>query len=203
MTSVVEPNNTQQQKPKSRGGQQHSDSDSKLSRTITTRAQYVWTQTHKRPSDEEKEEQQSQTIRRKDRPTKLGLNDTLRRIRHLVVEGRTNLEIQSILQLNERTFYRYMARIYEIDQALFLEQEKKTMATELHVFKDRLLKSYQWLVEMSENQEMNPRIRMDARRCALEGAWAVVMLEYESPRIIRNGETLENIHNKMSSYSRP
>jgi ATP/maltotriose-dependent transcriptional regulator MalT len=61
----------------------------------------------------------------KRRPTKLGLSDTLRRIRHLIVEGRSNSEIQDILQLNGRTFYRYMAKIYEIDQALFAEQEKK------------------------------------------------------------------------------
>jgi DNA-binding CsgD family transcriptional regulator len=42
-----------------------------------------------------------------------------------MVEGRSNLEIQNILQLEGRTFYRYKAKIYEIDQALFAEQEKK------------------------------------------------------------------------------
>ncbi|MDQ3903020.1 MAG: hypothetical protein M3247_05110, partial [Thermoproteota archaeon] len=148
------------------------------------------------------EEERSKTIARKNRPTKVGLNDTLRRIRHLVVEGRTNLEIQSILRLNERTFYRYMARIYEIDQALFLEQEKKTMATELRVFKDRLLKSYQWLIAMSENPEMNPGIRMEARRCAIEISWGVVMLEGEGSSIIRKDEMLENIRNMTWSYCR-
>ena len=42
-----------------------------------------------------------------------------------MIEGRNNLEIQNILELEERTFYRYMAKINEIDQALFAEQEKK------------------------------------------------------------------------------
>ena len=42
-----------------------------------------------------------------------------------MVEGRSNLEIQNILELEEHTFYRYMAKIHEIDQALFAEQEKK------------------------------------------------------------------------------
>ncbi len=60
------------------------------------------------------------------RPTKVGLNDTLRRIRQLMVEGRSKLEIQNILQLEERTYYRYMTKIHEIDQALFEEQGKKT-----------------------------------------------------------------------------
>lgn len=75
--------------------------------------------------------------RTKRRPTKVGLNDTLRRIRHLIVEGRSNSEIQNILQLEERTFYRYMAKIYEIDQTLFAEQEKKTLITEIGILKDR------------------------------------------------------------------
>ncbi len=57
--------------------------------------------------------------------TKVGLNDILRRIRHLIVEGRCNLEIQNILQLEERTFYRYLAKTNEIDQALFAEEGKK------------------------------------------------------------------------------
>jgi hypothetical protein len=48
--------------------------------------------------------------RTKRRPTKVGLNDTLRRIRYLMVEGWSNLEIQNILQLEERIFYRYMAK---------------------------------------------------------------------------------------------
>jgi phage FluMu protein gp41 len=69
--------------------------------------------------------------RTKRRPTKVGLNDTLRRIRYLIVEGWSNLDIQNILQLEERTFYRYMAKVHQIDQALFAEQEKKTITTEL------------------------------------------------------------------------
>src|SRR5215211_4743408 len=78
--------------------------------------------------------------RTKRRSTKVGLNDTLRRIRHLMIEGLSNLEIQEILHLEERTFYRYMAKINEIDQVLFAKQEKKTITTEIAVFKDRMLK---------------------------------------------------------------
>ena len=49
-----------------------------------------------------------------------------------MIEGRSNLEIQNILQLEERTFYRYMAKIHQIDQVLFAEQEKKIMTTEVN-----------------------------------------------------------------------
>ncbi|HEX2230612.1 MAG TPA: hypothetical protein VHG34_00325, partial [Nitrososphaeraceae archaeon] len=105
---------------------------------------------------------------KKRRTTKVGLNDTLRRIRHLMVEGRSNIEIQNILRLEERTFYRYMAKIYELDQALFAEQEKKTITTEIAIFKDRLLKSYRWYIALADNENINADIRIKARRDALE-----------------------------------
>lgn len=94
--------------------------------TLTTSRATSASQTLKREqgnNNSTKEEEAGKRTKR--RPTKVGLNDTLRRIRHLIVEGRSNLEIQNILQLEERTFYRYMTKIYEIDQALFVEQEKK------------------------------------------------------------------------------
>lgn len=121
---------------------------------------------------------------RKRRPTKIGLNDTLRRIRHLIVEGRSNLEIQQILDLEERTFYRYMAKIYEKDQALFEKQERKTITTEIGLFKDRLLKSYMWYNAMADNENMKAEIRMEAKRVAFEVARAVVKLEREGPKVI-------------------
>jgi DNA-binding NarL/FixJ family response regulator len=57
--------------------------------------------------------------RRSKRPSKIELAATLRKIRHLLAEGYTNKEIIETLQLEERTFYRYMARIYEQDKAYF------------------------------------------------------------------------------------
>ena len=53
------------------------------------------------------------------RPSKIELATTLRKIRHLLAEGYTNREIIEMLQLEERTFYRYMKRIYAQDQAYF------------------------------------------------------------------------------------
>jgi DNA-binding CsgD family transcriptional regulator len=139
---------------------------------------------------------------KKRRPTKVALNDTLRRIRHLIIEGRSNLEIQNILQLEERTFYRYMAKIYEIDKALFAEQEKKTIITEIAVFKDRLLKSYQWYIAMAENENMNARIRMEARRDAVDVALALVKLKIEGLRLIEEGGGGERLLEKLYQNSR-
>ena len=66
---------------------------------------------------------------------------TLRKIRHLLAEGYTNKEIIETLQLEERTFYRYMARIYEQDKAYFEKQDNESIAAEIRLAKERMLKS--------------------------------------------------------------
>ena len=136
-----------------------------------------------------REEEEEGAKRTKRRPTKVGLNDTLRRIRHLIIEGRSNLEIQDILQLEERTFYRYMAKIYEIDQALFAEQEKKTFTTEMSIFKDRLLKAYRWYIAIADNENIKADIRMEAQNGALDVATALLKVEREGPRVIEKGRS--------------
>jgi DNA-binding CsgD family transcriptional regulator len=156
--------------------QQHSNSGSTLTTSTSTN------QTLKREQGNNNNTREEATAKRtKRRTTKVGLNDTLRRIRQLMVEGRNNSEIQDILQLEERTFYRYMAKIYEIDQALFAEQEKKTIKTEMSILKDRLLKSYRWCIAMADNENIKEDTRMQAQNLALEVAAAVLRLEAQGP----------------------
>lgn len=194
MASVVESN-----KPKNRNRHKPNSSASPII-TSTNIARNFRTQQDNK-SAEEKVVQQEKRTRMKRRPTKVALNEILRRIRQLTVEGRSNLEIQSILQLNERTFYRYMAKIHEIDQALFLEQEKESMASELGVFRDRLLITYRWFMTMADKKEINPSIRMEAQRNAAEVAWALTILKFEGPRIIQKPALLDNLYHN-SSYQR-
>ena len=125
MSSTIEKNKLKN------SNQQSSNSDSILPKATATIGA---NQTLKKGQDKNntREEEESAKRTKKRRPTKVGLNDTLRRIRHLMIEGRSNLEIQNILQLEERTFYRYMAKIHQIDQVLFAEQEKKIMTTEVN-----------------------------------------------------------------------
>ena len=156
--------------------QQHTNSGSTLTTSTSTN------QILKREQGNNNNTREEATAKRtKRRTTKVGLNDTLRRIRHLIVEGRSNSEIQDILQLEERTFYRYMAKIYEIDQALFAEQEKKTIKTEMSILKDRLLKSYRWCIAMADNENIKEDTRMQAQNLALEVAAAVLRLEQKGP----------------------
>jgi hypothetical protein len=171
---------------------QRSNYDPKPTPTATS-----LTQTLKKGQDNNNTREEGEPAKRtkKRRPTKVGLNDTLRRIRHLMVEGRSNLEIQNILQLEERTFYRYMAKIHLIDQALFAEEEKKTIKTEIGIFKDRLLKAYRRYIAMADNENINADIRMEAQRDALKVAHALVKLEIEGPRIVEEERRfLEKLH---------
>ena len=46
-----------------------------------------------------------------------------------------------MLQLEERTFYRYMARIYEQDKAYFEKLDNESIATEIRMAKERTFKS--------------------------------------------------------------
>jgi DNA-binding CsgD family transcriptional regulator len=80
-------------------------------------------------------------INRSKRPSKLELAATLRNIRLLLAEGYTNKEIIEIMQLEERTFYRYMKRIYAEDKAYFEKLDNEAIATEIRLAKERTLKS--------------------------------------------------------------
>jgi hypothetical protein len=169
--------------------------------TATTPIGASATQTLKKGQADNNNTREEEGARRttKRRPTKVGLNDRLRRIRHLMVEGRSNLEIQNILQLEERTFYRYMAKINEIDQALFAKQEKKTIATEYGILKDRLLKSYRWYIAITDNEKMKADIRMEAQRVAVDIALALLELEREGPKTMEQAgrRFLESIYQNL------
>jgi cell division septum initiation protein DivIVA len=186
MSSTIEKNKLKD------NNQQQSNSGSTLTNATTSTTSA--TQTFKKRQGHNnnntiKEEEEETRRTKKRRPTKVGLNDTLRRIRHLMIEGRSNLEIQNILELEERTFYRYMAKINEIDQALFVEQEKKTLTTEIRIFKDRLLNAYRWYIAIAHNENIKADIRMEAQNSALDVAYALFKVEREGPRFIGKGRS--------------
>jgi hypothetical protein len=207
MSSTVEDNklkNRNQQQPTSRSN----PGQTTTVKTTTTPTSASPTQTFKKGQEDNnnknknargEEEREGTTRTKKRRPTKVGLNDTLRHIRYLIVKGRSNSEIQNILQLEERTFYRYMTKIYEIDQALFAEEERKTLATEFGILKDRLLKSYRWYIAMADNENMKPDIRMEAQRDAIDIAFALLELEREGPKTMEQAgrRFLERIYQDL------
>jgi DNA-binding CsgD family transcriptional regulator len=171
---------------------------SKFGSTQTTAKDAIQT-LKKGQSDNNTSEEEKEATRTRRRTTKVGLNDTLRRMRYLIVEGRSNSEIQEMLQLEERTFYRHMSKIYEIDQAQFAEQEKKTITTEIGIFKDRMLKSYRWFIAIADSETIKADTRMNAQRCALEVAFALLKLEQEGPMAIQKEGLMEKLCSNSKS----
>ncbi len=122
-------------------------------------------------------------INRTKRPSKIQLAATLRKIRHLLAEGHTNKEIIEMLQLEERTFYRYMAMIYEQDKA-YLQQDNESIATEIRLAKERMLKSLRRLDAMAADETLSPADRIEAERYRNDVVILLAKIETEGPRIV-------------------
>ena len=123
---------------------------------------------------------------RSKRPSKIELATTLRKIRHLLAEGYTNKEIVEMLQLEERTFYRYMARIYAQDKAYFEKQDNESIATEIRLAKERILKSLRRFDGMAADENLSPADRMEAEKCRVDIVVHLAKIEVEGPRIVHD-----------------
>ena len=123
---------------------------------------------------------------RSKRPSKIELAATLRKIRHLLAEGYTNKEIIEMLQLEERTFYRYMARIYAQDKAYFEKQDNESIATEIRVAKERTLKSLRRFDAIAADETLSPTERMEAERNRMDVIISLAKIEVEGPRIVHD-----------------
>jgi DNA-binding CsgD family transcriptional regulator len=131
------------------------------------------------------------------RPSKIELAATLREIRHLLAEGYTNREIIETLQLEERTFYRYMARIYEQDKAYFEKQDNEAIATEIRLAKERTLKSLRRYDAIAADESLSAVERMEAERLRGDIVIALVKIEIEGPRIVY--DTLRRFNGQLQA----
>jgi hypothetical protein len=118
------------------------------------------------------------------RPSKIQLAATLRKIRHLLADGYTNKEIIETLQLEERTFYRYMKRIYAQDKAYFEQQDNESIATEIRLAKERTLKSLRRYDAIAADENLSAAERMEAERCRGDIVITLAKIELEGPRIM-------------------
>jgi DNA-binding CsgD family transcriptional regulator len=125
-------------------------------------------------------------INRSKRPSKIERATTLRKIRHLLAEGYPNREIIETLQLEERTFYRYMKRIYEQDKVYFEKQDNEAIATEIRLAKERTLKSLRRFDGMAADENLSPLDRMEAEKCRVDIVVHLAKIEVEGPRIVHD-----------------
>jgi hypothetical protein len=91
-----------------------------------------------------------------------------------------------MLQLEERTFYRYMKRIYAQDKAYFEKQDNESIATEIRLAKERTLKSLRRYDAIAADESLSAADRMEAERCRGDIVIALVKIELEGPRIVHD-----------------
>jgi glutamyl/glutaminyl-tRNA synthetase len=91
-----------------------------------------------------------------------------------------------MLQLEGRTFYRYMARIYAQDKAYFEKQDNEAIATEIRVAKERMQKSLRRFDAIAADESLSPAERMEAERNRMDVVTILAKIEVEGPRIVRD-----------------
>jgi DNA-binding CsgD family transcriptional regulator len=124
---------------------------------------------------------------RSKRPSEIQLAATLRKIRHLLAEGHTNKEIIEMMQLEERSFYRYMSRICEQDKAYFEQQDNESMATEMmRLAKESTLKSLRRLDAMAADENLSAAERLEAEIYRNDVVIILAKIETEGPRIVHD-----------------
>jgi IS30 family transposase len=137
----------------------------------------------------------SNIINRSKKPSKIELRATLGKIRHLLAEGYTNKEIIEVLQIKERTFYRHMKRIYAQDKAYFEQQDNESIATEIRLAKERILKSLRRYDAMAADESLSAAERMEAERNRIEVVIHLAKIEVEGPRIVDT--TLRRFYDRL------
>jgi AraC-like DNA-binding protein len=110
----------------------------------------------------------------------------MQRIRNLLVEGYTYDEIIQQLQLAPRTFYRYLAAVFEDDRRLLAENisDEETL-NQMAICRDRLLKQRQNILDqIANNPNADFKARVAAHHLAGEIAAVVMKLYTEAPSML-------------------
>jgi hypothetical protein len=77
-------------------------------------------------------------------------------IRRLVVEGHNYDQIQEVLGLSKRTFYRYLNRVFEDDKRVLEEKNYEELMRQLVILRDRYNENYQLLHAMATDPKVKP-----------------------------------------------
>jgi DNA-binding CsgD family transcriptional regulator len=131
------------------------------------------------------------------RPSRIELRNTLHKIRHLISQAYTNEEIMSMLQLNERTFYRYMARIVEQDKELFKAQDQEALEFEVHIARERIARVIRNQDEIANDPKQSIYSRQQADIIKMNAIGAMVKLSIEGAKAIPEIREILKMGNKL------
>ena len=106
-----------------------------------------------------------------------------------------------MMQLEERTFYRYMKRIYAQDRAYFQKLDNESIATEIRLAKERTLKSLRRYDSIAADESLSAVERMEAERLRGDIVIALAKIEIEGPRIVHDTFRRVNGHLQTKTTS--
>src|SRR6266487_1129965 len=107
----------------------------------------------------------------------------LSEIRRQMLDGSTNFEIMSNLNIPERTFYRYMRKIYEEDKSELAKENNKTLVTHTFLHRDRLLYTLQNCSSIATDTKYSVKDRIEAERLKVDVSLELLKLASEGPMI--------------------
>src|SRR5215210_5205311 len=102
-----------------------------------------------------------------------------------------------MLQFEERTFYRYIKRIYAQDKAYFEKLDNESIATEIRLVKERTLKSLRRYDAIAADESLSASERIEAERCRGDVVIALVKIEIEGSRIVH--ETFRRVNGQLQA----
>jgi hypothetical protein len=126
---------------------------------------------------------QSQITTKKTRNTREQLTLKLSSIRSMMLDGATNTKIMSTLNIPQRTFYRYMDKIYQQKRIELAKKNKETLATHILLLRERMLQSIRNCQNIALDPKVSAKDRIQAERLKLETSIAIVKLEVEGTTI--------------------
>jgi hypothetical protein len=128
-------------------------------------------------------DQPQTTTTKKIRKTREQLTLKLTSIRNMMLDGATNTKIMSTLNMPQRTFYRYMDKIYQEDRIELAKKNKQTLATHILFLRERLMQSIRNCQDIALDPKVSAKDRIQAERLKLETSIAIVKLEVEGTTI--------------------
>lgn len=138
----------------------------------------------------------------KPRHTKMLLDKELAHIFELMVVGHSDMEIQRMLNINERTYYFYKHRLNERYGSLQRQKTEDYISYQQQILTDRLLKLYR-MTEQKLTKDMSKMNGMEITaltETAQEIAINVFRLEAEGFRAVNMKRMSNNVQQEISQY---
>jgi hypothetical protein len=119
------------------------------------------------------------------RPTKALLERNLNEVYRLIIAGMTNRDIMHQLNLNGRTFRRYVKTIRDRNIADQLAKRQEYFLDDVKLAKDRLLFTRRQNLHIINDSETEPKDRIEALKLDAALTMTLLKLEYEGTTFLR------------------